>query len=100
MRDNRQHLKDRALERYGVELSDGYFGTIYLMIAAAPLLARSPDGGETRLVKVRGVVLKAVYYPARERIATFLPATSHALAAKRMGPPREAPGSYFSDGRA
>ena len=85
---NAAHLIERARERYGLELDAADLRAILADCRnGAPMLSRHDmGGGEIRLVMVRGVAIKVVWYPDTGRIATILPRGSHALTGTRAGP--------------
>ena len=84
---NRAHLIDRARARYGILLTDADLAEIMATIATAPLISRNPEGGEIRLVMVRGTAMKACWTPELKRLTTFLPKGAHALTGARAGEP-------------
>ena len=96
---NRAHLIDRARERYGILLTDADLAEIMATIATAPLISRNPEGGEIRLVMVRGTAMKACWTPELKRLTTFLPKGAHALTGARAGPPKDLDAAGHHAGR-
>lgn len=95
---NRAHLIDRARERYGILLTDADLDGIVAAANDGLLLSRNPEGGEIRIVTVRGIAMKIAWWPKPRRIATILPKEAHAITGIRAGPPKMMDKSFEDDG--
>lgn len=98
------HVRQRALERYGLDLSHG---DVAMLGGAARerrgvlLCARSLDGCERWLLQLRGVALVAVYSRASGNVVTVLP-RSHGLTGRvgeKFGKRRARRGGAWESGR-
>ena len=77
------HARERALERYGVEMDETAAAEVVMSITDALvgvlgchayLMATRPgDSCETWLVRVSGVLMRLIYNPANCSILTVLP---------------------------
>lgn len=75
-----RHALDRLHERYGLRLVHDEFVEIERRLAAGDGIRTRilADGSEYWMVRVRGVVVLAVWWPVNSKIATFLPPTASA----------------------
>lgn len=71
----RQHVIDRARERYGLRLTEADIATMEAQCRTgkATLVSRNPDGSERRLAMAGGRALLVVWRPLRSFIVTVAP---------------------------
>ncbi len=74
--DNYEHTRQRAKERYGVDLSlDTYKSMNAMIVFGAARRIQSPDDDkEAYVVVVDGARMAAVFNPLTARVETVLPA--------------------------
>lgn len=73
-----RHVIDRALERYGVQITPDDVIEVERRLAAGDgiRLRSLADGSEYWAIQVKGVAMVAVWWPINSLIATFLQRTS------------------------
>lgn len=69
------HARDRAFERYGLELSAHQMWDILSACkdGRAQMMQRHPDGGDVFIWRINGTMIFPVVTPARDFIITFQP---------------------------
>jgi hypothetical protein len=69
----RLHAKKRALERYGLDLTDEFYAELNSLASSAPVLERQSNRLTIRKFFFQNHPIRVVYDSHRKQIVTFLP---------------------------
>jgi hypothetical protein len=71
--NQRLHAKKRALERYGLDLTDDLYTELNSLAASASVLIRQSNRLTIRRIFFKEFPIRVVYDSHRKQIITFLP---------------------------